>query len=484
MALTLPEDPASGIRLGYGGKQIALIPQGGALSEAAAVTDSTVTYPDYFGDGMSLRYTPTLSGVKEDIILDAYAGVSSFTFTLNTGGLNLYQAGGSWFLAENKTAASRIELGDIVAFDAHGRFSIGTMTAETLLPGQSYRLTLTVDEAFLTDASTTYPVTIDPTLTATDGTVTTTAIEDATVYSGSTYGTGQTVVRLSGLLSSEFYEATDADWFTEAKFYATGNSGQIVNLYPMVSNTTWTESSITWANKGTHRTEAVTSVTMAAGSQGAFDILSLLKDWKNGEENANAGFVLVADGSNTAVASCNTSENSGSEISSYAVVTYQSEIWLNTDIAAMDSGAKVTLTAGTEVEGDTVTWTSADTSIATVTQTGDYTCQVTGVRSGKTTVTATLLNGQTATCEIYVTITDGTYFIRHSGGLYLGVDQGMLENTDVEMLEKKSAGPAQLRQIWKIQHIERDVYSIRPVYRLGMSLHVTDDTVDVVSLDT
>ena len=272
VSLTLPEDPASGIRLGHGGRQIALIPQGGALAEAAAVTDSTVTYPDYFGDGMSLRYTPTLSGVKEDIILDAYAGVSSFTFTLNTGGLNLYQAGGNWFLAENKTAASRVKLGDIVAFDAHGKFSIGALTAETVMPGQSYRLTLTVDEVFLTDASTTYPVTIDPTLTATDGTVTTTAIEDATVYSGSTslntgdwlyhhigyydatYGTGQTVVRLSGLLSGEVYAAAEADWFTEAKFYvydASGNSGQTVELYPMVSNTTWTESGITWNNKGT-----------------------------------------------------------------------------------------------------------------------------------------------------------------------------------------------------------------------------------------
>ena len=61
----------------------------------------------------------------------------------------------------------------------------------------------------------------------------------------------------------------------------------------------------------------------------------------------------------------------------------------------------------------------------------------------------------------------------------------MLENTAVELLAKKSGGPAQLRQIWKVQHIERDLYSVRSAYRLGMALHGANSTgVDVASLNT
>jgi hypothetical protein len=98
--LSIPTNPSNGIRLVYDNHQITLIPQGGTLTNAAQTTDSSVTYPDYYGEGMSLRYTPTLSGVKEDILLDAYSGMNSFTFRLNTGGLNLYQANVRYFLAE------------------------------------------------------------------------------------------------------------------------------------------------------------------------------------------------------------------------------------------------------------------------------------------------------------------------------------------------------------------------------------------------
>ena len=128
--LTIPTDPVNGIRLIYDNHYITMIPQGGTLAAVAQTTDISVTYPDYYGEGMSLRYTPTLSGVKEDILLDAYYGVNSFTFRLNTGGLNLYQANGRYFLAESKTSVDRIELGDVVTFDAIGKFSVGSMTAQ------------------------------------------------------------------------------------------------------------------------------------------------------------------------------------------------------------------------------------------------------------------------------------------------------------------------------------------------------------------
>ena len=158
--LTISQNPANGVSLVWNNKSVRLIPQDGTAGETV-VENNAVRYVDYYGAGMDLVYTPTLTGVKEDIVLESYTGKNTFTFMLNTGGLNLYSANGRYFLAASKTEKDRIELGEVVTFDARGRFSVGTMTAQTVKPGQIYQLTLTVDEAFLTDPNTTYPVSVD-----------------------------------------------------------------------------------------------------------------------------------------------------------------------------------------------------------------------------------------------------------------------------------------------------------------------------------
>ena len=250
ISLALPSDPAKGIRLTYEGKYITLTPQGGTLRTATQATDSTVTYPNFFGTGMSLVYTPTLSGVKEDIVLQSYTGVNSFTFTLNTNGLNMYQSNGRYFLAESKLSTQRFELGDVVAFDARGRFSVGTMTVTTVMPGQAYRITITTDEDFLTDPETVYPVAIDPTISVTDTATTVGAIEDITLYSGtpnancnwtylhcgyysSTYKIARTLFRLTGLTSDSTYQSMSANDIVSATFRvkeATGTAGLRIDL--------------------------------------------------------------------------------------------------------------------------------------------------------------------------------------------------------------------------------------------------------------
>lgn len=58
VGLTLPNDPADGIQLSYNGENVTLFPQGGRLDVEAEMTECSVTYPDYFGEGISLRYTP------------------------------------------------------------------------------------------------------------------------------------------------------------------------------------------------------------------------------------------------------------------------------------------------------------------------------------------------------------------------------------------------------------------------------------------
>lgn len=442
--LTIPTNPTNGIRLVYDNHQITLIPQGGILTNAAQATDSSVTYPDYYGEGMSLRYTPTLSGVKEDILLDTYSGVNSFTFRLNTGGLNLYQANGRYYLAESKVATDRIELGEVVSYDAKSKFSVGTMTAQTIMAGQAYLLTLTVDEAFLTDESTTYPVTIDPTLTVSYGNNGDNYIIDAPIFEGypnknygafqynrvgyvdSSYQSGRTVVKLPVLTSSSIYTSLTADNITSVTFHvkeATGSNGISVSLYPLTANSTWTETSVTWNNAGSKASTATDTKTLTDSAWSVFDITALVKQWKNGTYSANCGFIMIGANENSLDKSFCSSEHEKTSYRPYVVMTYE--------LPDPDP----------DPDPDPVPDPDPDP----------------------------------------IPIPDGVYRIKSSCGLYLGTYGSIAENTSVRLLAYSDEGLSKIQQLWKIAYIGSGYYSIRPMHKLDMGLHTTSNNVDITT---
>ena len=138
------------------------------------------------------------------------------------------------------------------------------------MPGQQYRITLTVDEDYLTDPNTVYPVTIDPTLTVSDNTHGAGVIEDAPIYegyptsnfgsyqynragyAGTTYKRGRTVVRLTGMLANEHYSKILGAQIESVQFYvadATGTSNVNIKLFPLTSNSTWTEPTLLFVSK-------------------------------------------------------------------------------------------------------------------------------------------------------------------------------------------------------------------------------------------
>ena len=340
--LTLPTDPSSGITLIWNNTAVRIIPQGGTVGEAV-VEDNTVRYVDYYGNGADLVYTPTLSGLKEDIILESYAGKNTFTFMLNTGGLRLYSANGRYFLAASKTATERIELGDVVSFDARGRFSVGTMTAQTVTAGQIYRLTLTVDEAFLTDPNTVYPVSIDPTLEVNDNNAAG-SIEDVSIYQGkpttngnwtylhsgyydSTYTVSRTLFRLTGLISSSVYQELNASQINSVEFHiweASGTAATNVSLRANTGSATWTESGATWNNAGVTLGATYDTRSVGINAQATFDITQLVKDWKAGTQNAQKGFVLQSSNETSRDKAFYSSEHSTTSKRPYVVAGYSS----------------------------------------------------------------------------------------------------------------------------------------------------------------
>ncbi|MBQ8859613.1 MAG: RICIN domain-containing protein [Clostridia bacterium] len=156
----------NGILLQMNGHNVQITPFSNYVSPIitqATVEGSSILYRNVFGQNINLKYTSVLSGVKEDIILQSYTGVNSFSFTMNTGGLFVVEQEGKYVLAgEDGTAYA--SLGDVLVYDSNGAISMGTMTVATVTAGASYRITLTVDAAFLRSSDTVYPVTVDPTI--------------------------------------------------------------------------------------------------------------------------------------------------------------------------------------------------------------------------------------------------------------------------------------------------------------------------------
>ena len=190
VSLALPNAIASGVTLAYNGNSVTLTPKpqsltGGTVSAGSAlagtagasmtaaleaalveqalqiapvgIASGKADYQGVFGTGTTLRYTPTLSGVKEDVILDAYRGQNPFAFTLNTGNLYVFEEEGRYFIAPTADTEEKILISDTWVYDAAGNFEKGTLTVTPVKAGL-YLLTVGASVEFLTDENTVYPV--------------------------------------------------------------------------------------------------------------------------------------------------------------------------------------------------------------------------------------------------------------------------------------------------------------------------------------
>lgn len=137
----------------------------------ATVSGNAVTYYGAFGMGMDLRYASTMSGIKEDIILQSYQGANSFSFEIDTGGLEVKEQNGQYVIADGDEVI--FSFGDLEVLDSftgeneqtdnwdeHRTNAVGSI--ETVKANKKYIFTVTVDEDFLTSENTVYPVYIDP----------------------------------------------------------------------------------------------------------------------------------------------------------------------------------------------------------------------------------------------------------------------------------------------------------------------------------
>jgi hypothetical protein len=448
IGIYMPDSPEKGIDISYAGCSLTITPYGTA--DCVALTDKgAVVYPGVFGENTFLRYTPLLSGIKEDIILSEYTEKASFTFLLESENLELFgNEDDGYCFAETEENSLVFRLRDVVVYDAVGKPAGGSMEVTNLSKGR-YEITISANDEFLSDPDTVYPVTVDPTVTVSDKVQGSSSIEDAPIFelqpnrncgtylynsigtTSSSYGVGRTAVRLGGLLNLDVYPSLTAAQIMSVNFYAkdaSGSGSQFINLYPLTGNTTWTESNVTWNNVGSHSIGKNCGASMRTGQWTSFDITGLVKAWKNGTYPAQAGFILINE--NEANNKCfYSSESASDDNKPYVKFTYEAGLSLSQGSFYVNEDSTQMVYATTHPSGLGVTWTSADSGVATVDSTG----KVTGVRAGTTIITATATNSAgavyTASCTVTVLVHNGAYFLKNKNlGPYADIENGTMSN--------------------------------------------------------
>ena len=180
----------------------------------------SVGYARVFGPGTEIRYSPTFSGFKEDIILQYYDGINEFSFTLRTNGLKLEEFDGLYCLVNPKSGSPVVSIGDIIVDDSKTEKILDDeeyyhhYEIKTIRQNEEYVITVVVDPSYLTDDETVFPVTIDPSFEITSvnsGILDISVDTSGTTYKGSALSAGwsiahqksfRTFLKFPGMLNS------------------------------------------------------------------------------------------------------------------------------------------------------------------------------------------------------------------------------------------------------------------------------------------
>lgn len=499
----LPDFIENGLRLEYNNNCVCVIPNG-IKTDKCENDESAVFYNEVFGENTVLKYTPTLSGLKEDIILYSSAVPVDYSFTIFTNGMHIYSDKEGSYIANENNATESFRLGNVVLYDSAGHQSIGQMEIETVSEGKEYLVTITIDRFFIENENTVFPVTIDPTFTVSDNTHGANAIQDAPIFqnlpdmnfgsflfnrvgkSDNTYGVGRTVVKLSSFTSSNEYIAVNASQISSVIFYAreaSGGSTQSINLHPITGVSSWTESNVTWNTIGNNFNSSVNfGASMTNGQWTSFDITNLVKGWKNGTHSADCGFIMKNsnESNDKCFDSCECSTTSNRP---YVKMTYEPTIHINSPQTYTVVGGYIMLNATTNPALLPVIWSSSNTSIATVN--GGL---VTGISEGSVTITATytnLISGGSYSDSVTVNVWDSVgikddtsyYIMNYSSRRYLTLES-YLDSDNVNVCTRTRSASSLCQ--WKTEkQLINGKYQLINGFSSARVLNVTNSNIDI-----
>ncbi|HBL83301.1 MAG: hypothetical protein A2Y17_10205 [Clostridiales bacterium GWF2_38_85] len=312
-----------GIRLSYDdeGINVLLIPQVNSSLKASEgiLSDDQKSLTYLLDKNVSLDYSLTFNGFKEDIVLQKYTGTNQFVFTLLTNGLALKENESGSLILTNEDGDSLVNIGDIIIFSADEKNNTyGSISFDVVEENEEYLLYITVDEEYLTNENTAYPIRIDPTIEINYDNNGSGAIEDVTLNSlagsdgssGSisigkrnTYGVSRILMKFPALNLSVIPVASD---ILSATVYIRDlmceGEEMSVYCYPFTGNT-WSESTANWSNVNpdsfgslaSSRTVSYSNgVTLSPAHRYGFNILSIVRGWKTGTYSQSKGIMFKA----------------------------------------------------------------------------------------------------------------------------------------------------------------------------------------------
>ncbi len=257
---TFGEDISKGICLDFENISVKMEPVG-FKSKKAKLSDDGKKIEYSINNNISIEYSLTYTGVKEDIVVKKYTGQTEFEFYLYTGGLELFKNNEQYYLRD-ALGEIKVNIGDVIIFTADERNNaMGEMKYEIIEENSKYKVTICVDKDYLKDPKTVYPIKIDPTIEINYNSGSK-AIEDVTINSlagsdgssGSLYvgkrsgfGISRTLLKFPGLNLSGKKSIDIRSANVQIRDLLCESTPVIVYCSAFTGNE-WSESTANWSN--------------------------------------------------------------------------------------------------------------------------------------------------------------------------------------------------------------------------------------------
>jgi len=271
---------------------------------AASKISSGLVYPDVLGGGIDARYSVMSGRVKEDIILNALSDFMGYAMDIVVEGLTAVKTENNsvGFLNSNGEVIFTIQTPYMYDAADDTSYNIAVEIAKT---AEGYRIVFAPDTEWLNAAERVYPVVIDPTITSSRNL---SNAYDVYIYDGGGNPGGLGDRMYVGIKTvSSVYKVHRAYWrvltlpsigsgytITSASYivqHPAASTSRPFSLYGV--NDTWTEGTLTWANKPSNDTLLVSGVDrngLTVTFSGSA-VTQRVKDWYSGSI-ANNGFMI------------------------------------------------------------------------------------------------------------------------------------------------------------------------------------------------
>lgn len=344
--LYLPLNISSGLLFKNGDLNMTLAPASLSLSLAQLKqineNEYAVQYDNVFAKGISLQYLSVYGGFKENIIINEKNGISEFSYNLNIPG---YKAeltdGGKTVTVYNKENSEKSYVfGKPFAQDANGKLTDECNYKLTHVFGDRYILTLCADKDFLNDADTAYPVTVDPPLEVSRG-----SVEDASISNAPYDNTSANLyVGLDPTLGNcSIYSRCNFLWYfrhlrpediTDAYFNTAASYISIpmnLNLYDSNLGLNYNSNIISEHIDGAQG-DYISSVHLNADNYDCnFDITVLMQKWlkhylqEDGGKDPGCGFIIKSTNTTSDNIAILYSADSSHQLYPYFTITYEEQ---------------------------------------------------------------------------------------------------------------------------------------------------------------